>query len=99
MRNNSAECVIGNTDGVFRAREIRRLERQSRWDKEAVNNVMGVPWGMAETADGQWTDQIFERIRFQFLHCLLKEHEFRGKGSPSKTKTNSEPLLDAQVAM
>ena len=26
MRNNSAECFIGNADGVFRAREIRRLE-------------------------------------------------------------------------
>ena len=56
-------------------------------------------FGKWQTADGQWTDQIFERIRFQFLHCPLKEHEFRGKGSPSKTKTNSEPLLDAQVAM
>ena len=44
MRNNSAECVIGNTDGVFRAREIRSLERQGRWDKEAINNVIGVPW-------------------------------------------------------
>ena len=25
-------------------REIRRLEPQSRWDKEAVNSVIGVPW-------------------------------------------------------
>ena len=26
MRNNNASCFIGNADGVFRAREIRRLE-------------------------------------------------------------------------
>ena len=26
MRSNSAECFIGNADGVFRAREIRRLD-------------------------------------------------------------------------
>ena len=52
MRSNNAECFIGNADGVFRAREIRRLTHQSRWDKEAVNNVIGVPWRMI---DGRWT--------------------------------------------
>ena len=52
MRNNSTECFIGNADGAVRAREIRRLEPQSRWDKEAVNNVIGVPWRMT---DGRWT--------------------------------------------
>ena len=52
MRNNSAEYFIGNADGVFRAREIRRLEPQVRWDKEAINNVIGVPWRMT---DGKWT--------------------------------------------
>ena len=44
MRNNSAECFIGNADGAIRAREIRRLEPQDRWDAEAINNVIGVPW-------------------------------------------------------
>ena len=52
MRNNSAECFIGNADGVFRAREIRRLEPQDRWDAEAINNMIGVPWRMT---DGRWT--------------------------------------------
>ena len=52
MRNNSAECFIGNEGGVFRAREIRRLEPRDRWDREAINNVIGVPWRMP---DGRWT--------------------------------------------
>ena len=52
MRNNSAECFIGNAHSVFRAREIRRLEPQDRWDTEAINNVIGVPWRMT---DGRWT--------------------------------------------
>ena len=52
MRNNSAECFIGNVDGVFRAREIWRLEPQSRWDKEAVNNVIGV---LRRMTKGRWT--------------------------------------------
>ena len=52
MRSNSAECFIGNADGEFRAREIRRLEPQDRWDTEAINRVIGVPWRMT---DGKWT--------------------------------------------
>ena len=52
MRNNSAECFIGNADGVFRAREIRRLELQDIWDTEAIKSVIGVPWRMT---DGRWT--------------------------------------------
>ena len=30
MRSNNEECFIGNADGVFRTREIRRLEPQDR---------------------------------------------------------------------
>ena len=52
MRNNSADCFIGNADGVFRAREIRRLEPQDRWDTRAIHSVIGVPWRMT---DGRWT--------------------------------------------
>ena len=51
-RNNSAECFIGNAGGVFRAREIRRLDTQDRWDTEAINSVNGVPW---RVTDGRWT--------------------------------------------
>ena len=49
MRSNSAECFIGNADGVFRGREIRRLEPQ---DREAVDSVIGAPW---RVTDGKWT--------------------------------------------
>ena len=52
MRSNSAECFIGNAEGVFRAREIRRLEPRYRGDKEAIRSVIGVPWRIT---DGRWT--------------------------------------------
>ena len=52
MRNNSAEGLIANADGVFRAREIWRLEHQDRWDTDAINSVIGVPWRMT---DRRWT--------------------------------------------
>ena len=52
VRRNSAECFVETAEGVFRAREVRRLEQQDRWDKEATNNVIGVPW---RTVDGKWT--------------------------------------------
>ena len=35
----SAECFIGHADGVFKAREIERLEPQDRCDTEAVNRL------------------------------------------------------------
>ena len=38
--------------GVRRGGEARKIEHQDRWDKEASNNVIGVPW---RTADGKWT--------------------------------------------
>ena len=52
MRSNNAECFIGNAEGVFRAREIRRLEPRDRWDREAIRSVIGVPWRIT---DGRWT--------------------------------------------
>ena len=39
VRNNSVECFVETAEGVFRAREVRRLlEQQDRWGKEAINN-------------------------------------------------------------
>ena len=39
MRNTSAECFIGNADGVFRARDIRRLEPQDRYGTQKPSTV------------------------------------------------------------
>ena len=33
-------------------REVRRTEQQDMWDKEAINNVIGLPWRMV---DDKWT--------------------------------------------
>ena len=52
MRNNNAECFTGNPDGVFRPREITRLEPQCTWYREAINSVIGVPWRLT---NGRWT--------------------------------------------
>ena len=43
---------MGRAQGVFRASEVRRIEQQDRWDKEAIHNVTGVPWRMV---GGKWT--------------------------------------------
>ena len=49
VRNNSAECFVGTAEG---AREVMRIEHQDTWDKEAINNVIGVPWKIVV---GKWT--------------------------------------------
>ena len=43
---------MATAEGVFRAQEVRRIEQQDRWDKEAINSVIGVPWRIV---DGKWT--------------------------------------------
>ena len=48
---------------------------------------------------GQWTDQKLEWTPFQSFRCLSREHESRGRESPSKTSMSLEPRLDAQAAM
>ena len=40
VRNHGAECFVVTAEGVLRAREVRRIEHQNRWDKEAINNVI-----------------------------------------------------------
>ena len=78
MSNNSAECSVDHADAVFRAREIRRLEPQSRWDKEAVKNVIGVPWRMT---DGRWTGNRpgIRVVPIPIRHCHSDEHDSKGK--------------------
>ena len=48
VRSNSVERFVGTAEGVFRAREVRKLEQRDRWDKEAINNVRIV--------DGRWNE-------------------------------------------
>ena len=48
VRNNSAECIVGLAEGVFRAFEVRRIEHQDRWDREAINKLTGVPWRIVD---------------------------------------------------
>ena len=69
-----------------------------RWDTEAINSVIGVPWRMT---DGRWAvDRPEAQVDpTQSLRCRLREHESRGRESPSKTLMSSEPRSDAQVAM
>ena len=46
--NNSAKCFVETAEGGFRVREVSRIEHQDRWDKEAINNVIGVPQRIPE---------------------------------------------------
>ena len=98
IRNNSAECFIGNAGGVFRAREIWRLEPLDRWDTEAMNRVIAVPWRMT---DGRRTvDRPEVRVDPIPIHPLpFAGARIERKESPRETSTSSEPRLDVQAAM
>ena len=52
VRNNSAECFVGRQKVYSERARSGGEEQQDRWDKEAINNVIGVPWRIV---DGKWT--------------------------------------------
>ena len=95
MRNNIAERFIGNEDGVFRVREVSRLEPQSRWSKEAVNNVIGVPWRMT---DGRWT---VDRPEIKEDSIPIPPLPFEGARIQRErtTKQDTEKLNDASESL
>ena len=69
-KSNSAECFVETAEVVFGAREVRRIEHQDRWDKEAINNLIGVPW---RNADGNWTvdTPVSRESRRKSIHELV----------------------------
>ena len=95
VRNNSAECFAATAEGVFRAREVSRIEHQDRWDKEAINNVIGVPWRIA---DGNW---IVDRPATQIDPLPPPPVPFEGVRVQRREQTlrASVPLQDARLAM
>ena len=95
VRNNSAECFAATAEGVFRAREVSRIEHQDRWDKEAINNVIGVPWRIV---DGNW---IVDRPATHIDPLPPPPVPFEGARVQRREQTlrASVPLQDARVAM
>ena len=43
IRHRSDEAIIGTTGGVVKARTIRRLPKDQRWDQALINNLRGTP--------------------------------------------------------
>ena len=98
-QNHQVQCGelhAGRTRKLYRARDVRMIEHQDRWDKEAVNNVIRVPWLMAS---GLWTDRQHRLIRCHHHWCRWRELECRGRESPGQKSKPSVPLQDAHVAM
>ena len=40
----SGESIVGNADGVFRTRTVRRAPLEERWQFELIKSMVGLPW-------------------------------------------------------
>ena len=40
----TSESLIANSSGVFRARTVKRLPEDDRWDGNAISEIKGLPW-------------------------------------------------------
>ena len=47
----SGESIVGNKEGVFRTRTIRRVPVEDRWRFELIQEVAGVPWKCSPQSD------------------------------------------------
>ena len=44
VRGKSGELIVGNRNGVWKTRTIRRKPSEDRWTQRAAELVVGVPW-------------------------------------------------------
>ena len=44
INSRTSESLIANAHGTFRARTIRRLPEDERWDPKWIKEVVGAPW-------------------------------------------------------
>ena len=40
----SGESIVGDKDGVFKSRIVRRVPVEGRWNPELLQSIGGVPW-------------------------------------------------------
>ena len=68
----TGEAVIGTKDGILRAGTIRRVGGHRRWDREGLEQVLGVPW--------QWDPEQGE-VHADFKVRWLTEEEWDRGGA------------------
>ena len=44
IRPQTSEVIVGNKDGIFKARSVRRRPECDRWNSEAILDIKGTPW-------------------------------------------------------
>jgi hypothetical protein len=48
VKGTTGEMIVGNKEGVWRTRTVRRKTLQERWTRENLEMIGGVPWQMGE---------------------------------------------------
>lgn len=47
----SGESIVGNKNGTYKIRTVRRVPIESRWSCELINSVVGYPWKVSPNSD------------------------------------------------
>jgi hypothetical protein len=54
VKGSTGEIIIGNSDGVWRTRTVRRRPEELRWKAEEIEKIKGLPWNHGgEKKDGE----------------------------------------------
>ena len=49
MKGSTGEVIVGDRNGVWKTRTIKRKPEEERWKMENLEMVGGVPWRVSET--------------------------------------------------
>lgn len=44
VKRTTTEKIIGDADGVYTVQSIRRVDQETRWDKDLLLSIRGTPW-------------------------------------------------------
>ncbi len=62
IKDSSNEYFVGTKDGVIKSKDVRRVAESERFPKELLEEIVGVPWEMAPTEDGDMTETLLAPV-------------------------------------
>ena len=51
-KSNTGEYMVVNDEGAFKSRNVKRMPKEMRWDKAAIEAIRFTPWTVTDPSDG-----------------------------------------------
>ena len=86
VKGSTGEIIIGNGDGVWRTKTVRRRPEELRWRAEEIKKIKGLPWDHeGEKKEGEVVkmerlpEELMQQEKQTIKEELKQPHEFHTK--------------------